>query len=95
MAFNTTPFVYTTILPIIPPMVKLFFSISISDGVQYLKVQPENNEEPLLVEAEQLYEKILENITNKVVTNLSDYISFVSVFAQKELYVEQAFHPKF
>jgi|GEM_PF-5577937 len=45
--------------------------------VGQLTVQPENNEEPLLVEAEQLYEKILENITNKVVTNLSDNISFV------------------
>ena len=32
-------------------------------------IQPENNEEPILVEAERLYEKMLENITNKVITN--------------------------
>ena len=30
-------------------------------------IQPENDEEPALVEAERLYEKMLENITNKVV----------------------------
>ena len=56
-----------------------------------LIVEPESNEEPLLVEAEQLYKKILENITNKVVTNLSDNITSVSTFAQQE----QAFHPNF
>ena len=49
-------------------------------------IQPENDEEPILVEAEGLYEKMLENITNKVVTNLSDSISSsLSSFAQKEL----------
>ena len=47
-------------------------------------IQPENDEEPALVEAERLYEKMLENITNKVVTNLSDNISSMSSFAQKE-----------
>ena len=47
-------------------------------------IQPENNEEPILVEAERLYEKMLENITNKIVTNLSDNISLMSSFAQKE-----------
>jgi predicted transcriptional regulator len=44
----------------------------------------EDDEEPALVEAERLYEKMLENITNKVVTNLDDNISSVSSFAQKE-----------
>jgi hypothetical protein len=58
-------------------------------------VQPGINEEPLLVEAEQLYEKMLESITNKVVTSLSDDISSVSTFAQQELREEQAFHPNF
>ena len=47
-------------------------------------IQPENDEEPALVEAERLYEKMLENITNKVVTNLSDNISSMSSFPQKE-----------
>lgn len=47
-------------------------------------IQPENNEEPNLVEAERLYEKMLEKITNKVVTVLSDDIPSVSSFAQKE-----------
>ena len=47
-------------------------------------IQPENDQEPALVEAERLYEKMLENITNKVVTNLSDNISSMSSFAQKE-----------
>jgi predicted transcriptional regulator len=47
-------------------------------------IQPENNEEPILVEAERLYEKMLENITNKVVTNLSDDISFMSSSTQRE-----------
>ncbi len=47
-------------------------------------IQPENDEEPALVEAEKIYEKMLENITNKAVTNLSDNISSVSSFAQKE-----------
>lgn len=37
-----------------------------------------------MVEAEQLYEKILENITNKVVKSLGDNISYQSAFAQKE-----------
>ena len=56
-------------------------------------LQPENNEDPLLVEAEQLYEKMLDNITNKTVTNLNDNISSVSTFAQQELC--EAFHPNF
>ena len=47
-------------------------------------IQPENVEEPILVEAEKLYEKMLENITNKVIVNWSNDISFVSSFAQKE-----------
>ncbi len=56
--------------------------------------QPENNEEPLLVEADQLYEKMLENITNKIVTNLSDNMSYQPAFAQQQLW-KQAFHPNF
>ena len=47
-------------------------------------IQPENDEEPLLIEAERLYEKMLENISNKVVTDLSDDTSSVSSSAQKE-----------
>ena len=47
-------------------------------------IQPENNEEPILVEAEGVYEKMLENFTNKVVTDLSDDISFMSSSTQKE-----------
>ena len=47
-------------------------------------IQPENDEEPLLIEAERLYEKMLGNITNKVVTTLSDNILSMSSFAQKE-----------
>jgi hypothetical protein len=58
-------------------------------------VYPENNEEPLLVEAEQLYEKILENFTDKIATNLSGNISSVLVFPHNRLYGEQAFHPNF
>jgi hypothetical protein len=46
-------------------------------------IQPENEEEPALVEAERLYGKMLENITNKVVTSLSDSTSSVSAFVQK------------
>jgi hypothetical protein len=46
-------------------------------------MQPEKDE-PLLIEAEKLYEKMLENITNKTVTNLSDDMSSMSSFAQKE-----------
>ncbi len=38
-------------------------------------IQPENDEEPILVEAEGLYEKMLENFTNKIVKSLSDNIS--------------------
>jgi transcriptional regulator with XRE-family HTH domain len=57
------------------------------------KVYPEK--EPLLVEAEQLYEKILENFTDKLAINLTDNMSSVSVFAQNRLYGEQAFHPNF
>ena len=56
-------------------------------------LHPANNEEPLLVEAEQLYEKMLENNTNKVVTSLIDNISPVSTFGQQELCRKQAFHP--
>ena len=47
-------------------------------------INPENGEEPALVEAGRLYEKMLENITNKVVTNLSDNMSSMSSFVQKE-----------
>jgi predicted transcriptional regulator len=47
-------------------------------------IQPESGEEPILVEAEELYKKMLENITNKVVTNLSDNVIYTSSFAQKE-----------
>ena len=47
-------------------------------------IQPENDEEPALVEAERLYGKMLENITNKVVNNLNDNISPISTFAQEE-----------
>ena len=47
-------------------------------------VQPENDEEPVLVEAEQLYQKIVANITNGTVTNLSDNISSMSSVMQKE-----------
>ena len=47
-------------------------------------IQPENNEEPILVEAERLYEKMLENFTNKVVKSLSDNISYQSEFARKQ-----------
>ena len=35
-------------------------------------LQPENDKEPALVEAERLYEKMIENITNKVVINLNE-----------------------
>jgi hypothetical protein len=45
---------------------------------------PENDEEPALVEAEQLYEKMLENITDKVVINLNENNSSISSFSQKE-----------
>lgn len=44
---------------------------------------------------EHTYEKMLENIANKVVTNLSDNMSYQPAFAQKELYGQQAFHPNF
>ena len=44
-------------------------------------IQPEN-EEPALVEAERHYEKMIENITNKVVTDLSDSISSIPSFTQ-------------
>ena len=47
-------------------------------------INPENEEEPALVEAERLYEKMLENITNKLVTDLIDNISSMSSFALKE-----------
>lgn len=47
------------------------------------------------MEAEQLYEKMLENITNRVATSLSNNISSVSTFAQQELGGKQAFHPNF
>lgn len=47
-------------------------------------IQPENDEEPILVEAEKLYEKMLENITNKVITSLSDNISSISPFTLEE-----------
>jgi hypothetical protein len=59
-------------------------------------LQPAKNEEPILVEAEQLYEKMLESITNNVVTNLSDNMSYQPAFVQQECCEErQAFHPSF
>jgi hypothetical protein len=58
-------------------------------------IHPENDEEPALVEAERLYEKMLENITNKVIIGLSDNTSSMSGYAQKELFGKQAFHPNF
>jgi hypothetical protein len=58
-------------------------------------VQPANNEDPLLVETGQVYERMLENNTNKVVTTVIDNISPMSIFGQKELCGEQAFHPDF
>ena len=47
-------------------------------------IQPENDDEPALVEAERLYEKMLESITNKVVINLNENNSSISSFPQKE-----------
>ncbi len=47
-------------------------------------IQPEADEELILIEAERLYEKMLENITNRVVTDLSDSISSLPSFTQKE-----------
>gem|GEM_PF-6915195 len=38
---------------------------------------------------------MLENITNRVATSLSNNISSVSTFAQQELGGKQAFHPNF
>ena len=58
-------------------------------------IHPENDEDLALVGAEQLYEKMLENFTNKVVTNLSDNVLPVSTFPQKRSCGEQAFHPNF
>ncbi|MGC2308387.1 MAG: hypothetical protein WA461_08290, partial [Nitrososphaeraceae archaeon] len=46
-------------------------------------IHPENDEDLILIEAQQLYEKMLENFTNKVVINSSD-ISSISSFARKE-----------
>ncbi|MGH9977624.1 MAG: hypothetical protein ACRD8Z_17585 [Nitrososphaeraceae archaeon] len=57
-------------------------------------MQPENGEEPLLIDAEQVYEKILENTTNELVTGLSDNLSSVSTFLQEGSYRE-ASHPNF
>jgi hypothetical protein len=47
-------------------------------------IQPDNDEEPILVEAEQLYKKMLENITNNVVINLNENNSSISSSQQKE-----------
>ena len=47
-------------------------------------IHPENDEEPALVEAERLYEKMLENIANKVVTKLSDNIPSMLASDQNE-----------
>jgi hypothetical protein len=47
-------------------------------------MQSESNED-LLVEAKHLYEKMLENITNKSITSLIENMSSVSTFAQQEL----------
>jgi hypothetical protein len=57
-------------------------------------MQSESNED-LLVEAKHLYEKMLENITNKSITSLMENMSSVSTFAQQELCGQQAFHPNF
>jgi hypothetical protein len=38
---------------------------------------------------------MLENIANKVVTNLSDNISSVSTFTERRWCSEQAYHPNF
>jgi hypothetical protein len=46
-------------------------------------LQPENSEDSLLVEAEQLHEKMLGNMTNEVVTSLSDNMSYQPAFAQE------------
>lgn len=58
-------------------------------------LHPENHQDLALVEAEQLYEKMLGNMTNKVVTNLNDNVSYQPSFAQQEVCGEQAFHPNF
>jgi predicted transcriptional regulator len=58
-------------------------------------VHPENDEDPLLVEVELLYEKMLENITNKIVTGLTDNMSYQPAFLQQEVCEEKAFHPNF
>ena len=47
-------------------------------------IHPENDEDLILIDAEQLYEKMLENFTNKVVKSLSDNMSYQSEFTQKE-----------
>ena len=46
-------------------------------------IELENDDEPALVEAERLYEKMLDNITNKVVINLNENNSSISSFPQK------------
>jgi hypothetical protein len=48
-----------------------------------------DNDDLILVEAEELYEKMLENFTDKLVTSLSNNVSHESTFAQKELYGEE------
>lgn len=47
-------------------------------------VQPESSEDPLLVEAELVCQKMLENISGKVITNLSENNLSISSFPQKE-----------
>jgi hypothetical protein len=58
-------------------------------------IHPENDEDLALFDVEQLYGKMLENITNNVVTSLSDNILSISAFAQNRLFRERAFHPNF
>ncbi len=58
-------------------------------------IHPENDEDLVLVDAEQLYEKMLVNITNKVVTNLSDNMSYQPAFTETRWYGKQASHPNF
>jgi hypothetical protein len=77
---------------------RLLLRIAIQSVIELLRLDPQKfhafyynqstiqqeNDEPILVEAEGLYGKMLENITNRAVTNLSDNISSMSSFAQKE-----------
>jgi hypothetical protein len=65
---------------------------SIADGFHTFYY---NQSTVILGGAEQLYEKMLDNITNKVATSLSDNMLSMSTFAQNEFSLKQAFHPNF